>query len=151
MQSTIWLSDTRVIISLNAVRVLFFRVRTGSSRYTPKGIFSSASRYCLALVPESSLLFLTSFSFSIAFSFTLSSTFIKQICCSRGILLISKFPSVLVYCIVRLRASLKNCFAFVGRLSKRIFWSYVSTTLPVSVESKSKANMLYTDIQVYVT
>ena len=51
----------------------------------PKGIFNSPSRYCLDLLPESSDLDLTSLSLVIAFSFTLSGAFNKQICCSRGI------------------------------------------------------------------
>ena len=114
-------------VSLNCVFILSITFSIGSLLYTLKGIFRRASRYWRALDPESSDLAFTSFNFIIAFSLTESDAFSRQICCSSGILLISKFDSSFVYWIVFFIACLKHCLIDHGKLSNNIVCSCVST------------------------
>ena len=103
----------------------------------PNGILSKPSKYCLALEPESSVFALTSFSFNIAFSLTVSFAFNKQICCSIGILFVSKLERFLVYFIVQFIASRKYLLIFHGRLSNNIVWFSVSNVPLESLDNKS--------------
>ena len=72
---------------LNFLLISSIIYNIGSRLYISNGIFNKPSKYWRAFVPESSDFAFTSFNFSIAFSFTELGTFIKHICCSRGILL----------------------------------------------------------------
>ena len=99
---------------------------TGSFIYTLNGIFNNPSRYCRDFDPESSDFALISFNFIIALSFTESDAFNKHICCSNGILFMSKLDKSLVYCIVFFIASRKYCFIDHGKLSNNMTCSCVS-------------------------
>ena len=123
--------------SLNCVLIEFIIFKIGSLLYTLKGIFNNPSRYCLAFEPESSDFDFTSLSFIIAFSFTESAAFKRHICCSIGILFMSKFDSSFVYCIVFFMACLKNCFIGQGKLSNSMVCSCVSTLPFESLERRS--------------
>ena len=123
--------------SVNLLRIASIWFRMGSLRYMLKGIFSRPSKNCRALDPESSDFALTSFSFCIAFSFTKSGAFKRQICCSKGIFCMSKFAKSFVYWIVFFIASLKHCLIDHGKLSKIVTCSNESTVPFTSFDIKS--------------
>ena len=126
-----------IINWLNNSTISLFFVNIYSSLYIPKGIFNRPSKYWRALEPESSDFDLISFNFCIAFSLTESLTFIKHICCSNGILLLSKFDNCVVYSIVLNIASLKNFLQFQGKLSYIFFCSNESLLFWLSLDNKS--------------
>ena len=111
------------IISLNCLQIKFIMFKIGSFLKMLNGIFSRPSKYCRAFDPVSSDFALISFSFCIAFSLTASFTFNKHICCSNGILLISKLDNSFVYLIVFFIASRKYSLIFHVKLSNRIVCS----------------------------
>ena len=109
--------------SLNSLRISSMMHKILSFLNIQNGIFKRPSKYWRALDPESSFLAFISFNLDMAFSFTLSGTFNKQICCSSGIFPTSKLESSFVYCTVFFIASRKYCLTDHGKLSNRMVCS----------------------------